>query len=178
MAPFRRKETHARELHLKLPGLRPDEETSTLILHQQDVKEGWGSPVQPASSGQALHPSSSPRSPPWRSHWIGWIPIRNELSVWLPRPSMTSSWPHPVGGCATCPLPEPGPNPDPHRRRKSGQTIPGRITLTDDKGFLYPVHAEEGQSLALRPGVVYTGHGKSPSQVGTGLLPAVCQSWF
>ena len=62
---------------------------------------------------------------------------------------------------------------------KSGQTIPGRITLTDDKGFLYPVHAEEGQSLALRPGVVYTGHGKAHlgwHRAPTVFMPAVVLS--
>ena len=45
--------------------------------------------------------------------------------------------------------------------RKSGQTIPGRITLTDNKGFLYPVHAEDGQLVALRKGVFYTGNAKA-----------------
>ena len=37
--PFDGKKPHARELHLKLPGLQPVG-PSTLILHQQDVKEG------------------------------------------------------------------------------------------------------------------------------------------
>ena len=36
---FDGKKPQARELHLKLPGLQP-EGASTLILHQQDVKEG------------------------------------------------------------------------------------------------------------------------------------------
>ena len=78
-----------------------------------------------------------------------------------------------MGGCATCPLPEPAQTQIRIADGKSGQTIPGRINFTDDKGF-FILHAEEGQSLA-RPGVVYTGH-ESSSGLAPGsyrFMPAV-----
>ena len=56
---FNEKKPHTRELHLKLPGLRPTA-ASTLILHQQDVKEGWEVRIQPSPSGQALHHRAGP----------------------------------------------------------------------------------------------------------------------
>ena len=158
--PFDGKKPHARELHLKLPGLRPDG-ASTLILHQQDVKEGWEVRFNQHPLGRLFTIEQAQVTT--LEIPLDWMdPNQNELSLLAPKaiddivigPIQWVDAPlvpflnqaqvqiHIVDG-------------------KSGQTIPGRITLTDDEGFLYPVHAEDGQSLAIRPGVVYTGHGKA-----------------
>src|SRR5262249_2608052 len=45
--------------------------------------------------------------------------------------------------------------------------LPCRITITDEAGNLVPLIARDGQKLAVRPGVVYTGNGEA----SLGLLP-------
>ena len=158
--PFDGRKPHARELHLKLPGLQPDG-ASTLILHQQDVKEGWEVRFNQHPLGRLFtieQPQVTTLEIP-----LDWMdPNQNELSLLAPK-AIDDIVIGPIQW-VDAPL-VPFLNQAQTQIRivdgKSGQTIPGRITLTDDKGFLYPVHAEEGQSLALRPGVVYTSHGKA-----------------
>ena len=48
-----------------------------------------------------------------------------------------------------------------------GKELPCRLTIADREGALAAVHADTNRSLAVRPGVIYTGNGK----VRFGLLP-------
>ena len=50
----------------------------------------------------------------------------------------------------------------------TGQPLPGRITVVDDRGFLFTVGAESGGRLAVRPGVVYTGDGRAEFRLPAG----------
>jgi hypothetical protein len=44
-------------------------------------------------------------------------------------------------------------------REQTGRRIPCRITIVDENGALAPLLAAPGETLAVRPGVVYTGNG-------------------
>ena len=151
--PFDGRKPHARELHLKLPGLQPDG-ASTLILHQKAVKEGWEVRFNHHPLGRLFTIEQAQVTT--LEIPLDWMDTNhNELSLIDPK-AIDEIFIGPIQW-VDAPL-VPFLNQAQIQIRivdgKSGQTIPGRITLTDDKGFLYPVHAEDGQLVALRPGIV------------------------
>lgn len=52
--------------------------------------------------------------------------------------------------------------------KSTHKPLPCRITIADSRGMLAPVVALPGQTLALRPGIVYTGDGKASIGLATG----------
>ncbi|HVR35758.1 MAG TPA: CehA/McbA family metallohydrolase [Methylomirabilota bacterium] len=61
---------------------------------------------------------------------------------------------------------------------RDGSALPCRITITDDQGFLAPLQAAPGQSLAIRTGVAYTPDGRARLQLPAGNYRVIASRGF
>lgn len=140
----------------------PNEEVLTLRLRQEDVKESWLVHLNGRDLGR-LHQDENGMTVYWPVPAGALIEGQNRLTIEAEREAPDDIY---VGAIALHAAP---PEEILAEARvdvtvtdsESGAPVPGRITIVNAERTLQMVSAPSGDSLAVRPGVVYTGTGRA-----------------
>ena len=164
---FEGRHPHGRELHLALRGLTPTG-ASTLIIRQEDVKEGWEVRFNQRKLGQlATIEQAQITVFEIPGDWVR--EDANQLAILAPK-AIDDIVVGPIQwvNAPTQAYLQQGSVHLTARDRATGQAMPARFTLTDASGALVPMGAAPGQHLAMRPGVAYTGNGQAQLSIPPG----------
>lgn len=156
---FERKTPHGRRLDVKFTAPKNATE-QTLFIRQRDVKLEWGVELNGRKLGKLFLMEAdlvqSYAIPPGALHdgdnTLSILPPKERDDIEIGGIKLDSRPPKEAMGEATLAILV--------SDDESQQPLPCRITVVNQDGSLFPIHSEDPQpSLAIRPGVIYTGNG-------------------